>query len=337
MIIMKKYLAIILALVLALSVCTAFAEDAGHTLVDWSGATDADINGGALASGFADLSYWNTPSEGTQSVKNGMFTIDIAGNNNCYQFGMSSAFNDVNKPQWAQYDMLRIYMENNTQEDFSMTLYLYIDDASSDYGAAQPMTNGLGVYLIYADEPDEIYEPDYRYDNNFANRYYYIPSGFKGYVMVPSTFARELGDDLVGWLPSYWANPETLDYSIPDMEKAAGLSFDIRADGITGGQICIGNLELVNEGADIPAVTDKPSQPAVTDEVTEPAVTDEVTEPAATDEVTEPAVTDGATEDPTEPAQGEFPWIIVAIAAVVVVAGVVVGVVVAKKNKKQAN
>ncbi len=374
---MKKYLVVLLALMMVLCMFSVAQAQESSTIIDWAGATDADLNGGAMVSGFSDLSYWDTPSSGTQSINNGMFQIEILENDySCFQFSLSSAFNDENKSQWAQYDQLRFYMENNTDGDINMTMYLFIDDAAVGYGASHPMTNGLGVYLLWADDADEIYEPDYRYDDSFANRYYYIPQGFKGWVVIPSTFASEFGDDYVGWIPSYWADPAAIDYSIASMEKAGGLSVDIRADGVGEGTLCFGSFVLENEDAQVeptqPAVdTTEPAvdvtEPAVdvtepVVDVTEPAV--DVTEPAV--DVTEPAVdvtepvvdvtepvvdvteeasapANDATEVPgeqaTQGAQGEGgdnTVIIIVIAAVVVIAGAVAGVVFAKKAKKKA-
>ncbi len=80
------------------------------------------------------------------------------------------------------------------------------------------------------------------------------------------------------------------------------------------------------------------TEPEETEEVTDPAETEEVIAPTETEEVTDPAETEAPSEQATQESgndnAGEFPWIIVAIAAVVVIAGAVVAVILVKKNKK---
>lgn len=329
MTIMKKLIVILVSALLALCSVSAFAAvpngDAYITVVDWSTITEDQLNGGGAVGAFADLSYWDTSSNGQQYLKDGQFVIKtLEGDNNCYQFSMGAAFEDEEKEAWVQSDYLRFYLDNRSGCEFFMTMYLYTQELGTGYGSAQPMTNSLGVYLIYENEPGEIYEPDFCANDSFANRYYYIPDDFKGWVVVPSTICSEEGDDLTGWIHSYWAPTTDIDYSNASMENALGIAFDIRAQDVDfEKEIAFGSFELVGEG-DLFTTPDPSDVLAPEDETPAPS------EDAATDA---PDGTAEPSDDPA-PANNNIGLIIgIAVAAVVVIAAVVLLIII-KKSKK---
>lgn len=322
---MKKLIAVLLFSVLILAAVSASAvvptDDRYATIVDWSQVTQDKLSGGGEVSVFADLSYWEVSSAGTQALRDNRFVIDIEEGEfiNCYQFSFDNAVNDGNKELWKNSDALRFYMENNTGNEFTMTLYLYLEE-----GDGRPYMSGSGVYFIQQD--GTVYEPDFRVDNSFADRYFYVPEDFKGWVIVNSDFAQDQSDVYVGWMPSVWSAWEDgFDYSLASMDIVGGLGFDIRADEITQGSIAVGNLELLGSDENLFAAPDA-------SDVIKPSDTGNATQPGASDNATQPGASAG-----TEPAQdGGFPvWAIavIAVAAAAVIAGIIVIAVRKKKDK----
>lgn len=328
---MKKFFAFFVCAMLLLCSVTAFAvvpsKDAYTTIVNWSELTNDQLNGGGAVSPFTDLSYWDTSFNGEQYIKDGQFVVKtLEGDNNCYQFSIAAAFEDADAAAWVASDYFRFYIDNRSGCEFYMTLYLYTKELGTGYGYGQPLTNSLGVYLIYENEPDEIYEPDFCGNDSFANRYYYIPDDFKGWVIVPSTISSEEGDDLTGWIHSYWAPSSEIDYSNATMENAIGIGVDIRAESVDfDKEIAFGNFELIGEG-------DLFTTPDDADVLVKDEQSDEQSPAPSDPQTTNDNTTPDASTEPA-PQNGNI-GIIIGIAAAVVVIIAVVVVVILKKGKK---
>ena len=317
---MKKLIAVLLFSVLMLAAVSASAvvptDDRYATIVDWSQVTQDKLSGGGEVSAFADLSYWEVSSAGTQALRDNRFVIDIEEGEftNCYQFSFDNAVTDDNKELWKNSDALRFYMENNTGDEFTMTLYLYLEE-----GDGRPYMSGSGVYFIQQD--GTVYEPDFRVDNSFADRYFYVPEDFKGWVVVNSDFAQDQSDVYVGWMPSIWsAWEEGFDYSAASMDIAGGLGFDIRAAESTQGSIAVGNLERLGRDENLFAAPDA----------------SDVIKPSGTDNGTQPGASAGTTAPVNDANDGGFPvWaiVVIAVAAAAVIAGIIVIAVRKKKDK----
>lgn len=326
---MKKLTAILFSVMIIIASASALAvvptKDAYSTVLDWSAMADTDLNGGGQVTVFSDLTYYGVSAAGTQSIKDGRFSINVEEGEfeNCYQFSFDKAMTDDNRATWAASAGLRFYLENNTGNEFTMSLNLFLD--SSEVGYNRPYTSASGVWAIT--DKGEKYEFDFRFDDSFAERFFYVPEDFKGWVIIPATFAQDENDFAAGWMASYWSISEGIDYSIASMDLAGGLGMDIRADGVTSGSIEFGNLELYGEGELF--TTPKES------EVLAPGTSDQPTEQPSGQPTETTGATVGTTEAPTT--QPTSIWAIVGIVAGVVVIVAIVAVVIVVNKKKKSS
>jgi len=249
---MKKLISFLTAALLLLMATTVFAvvpTNEGYvTLENFDAATTADLGkADGITAAFADLSYWGLQN-GTQEIVNKQWVLaPTAGASSCQQGSINTAVTDTNTADWANSQGLRFWVESAADADVYLTFYLYFSQGAGANN--RPFTTGTAVYLI--DETGTVVTPEFHTQDSYANRYFYIPQGFKGWVVIPSTTAANADEENVGWRPTTWSIADgDVDYTKTVVANAADLAIDVRWDAVQG-TLTFDDFQLI--GASFPA------------------------------------------------------------------------------------